>query len=90
MITCKKVKWQAVSAFIKSQLFKRVKFVTKEKELSWNFPHFAVPILDHMGVKSNERREKAWEYEYRDYAVKALNERRSSINGAIKRIVIGK
>jgi len=88
VIACKKARWQSIRAFVKTHLFKRVKFVTKESELSWTFPHFAVPILDHLRVNGSVAREKAWE-EYQSYAVKALCERRATINGAIKRVVIG-
>jgi hypothetical protein len=76
-----------VKAFVKDKLFHTIKFISNEKELDYEYPHFAVPIMKHMGVAPDER-ERWWEENKRD-AKKAMAERRASITGAMKQTAKG-
>jgi hypothetical protein len=78
---------QLVKAFVKDTLFHTIKFLSSEKEMHYEYAHFADPIMKHMGVNKDER-ERWWEENKQD-AKKAMAERRASITGAMKQTVKG-
>jgi len=81
---------EAVFTFVKDTLFHKVKFIVNDQQTSWNFPNFAVPIMDDLIGKSanDKKREFFWE-QIKSDAKKALQERRATVNGAIKNAVVG-
>jgi hypothetical protein len=87
----KKQRLDSVKGYVKDTLFRKVKFVVEDEHLSWDFDMFAVPILKHLlgaADVDNEKRKTLWS-EIMPVARKALQDRRSSVNGAVKAAVVG-
>jgi len=84
-------KRDSVFAFVKDTMFHRVKFLTNDRQLQWNFQSFAVPILDYVVGKdtSEKTRQNYWDH-IKDNAKKALQERRATVNGSVKLAIVGK
>ena len=77
-----------VKNYVKTELFKIIKFIINQVEMTSTFSHFAVPIMNKMGIKGNEMREQWW-IENKLHAKKALQERRATVTGSIKITVKG-
>ena len=80
---------ETVKGFVKETLFRKVKFIVCDKQMDWQFPNFAKPILDHMGAIGDDKRERLWN-ECKSDAHKALLEKRFTVTGAVKKAVISK
>ena len=78
-----------IKTFVKTTLFKGVKFLVHESQMAWDYKNFAGPILDYMGIDDVNQRMNVWA-EYKNEAKKALHEQRATVNGMIKNAVVGK
>ena len=76
-----------IKQFVKDSLFPKVKFLIGDDELGWDFEPFAGAIMSYMGVPL-ERRRQRWDDIKMD-AKRSLNERRASVNAAVKTAVKG-
>ena len=77
-----------VKQFVRDKVFPKVKFLTSENEMSWDFEPFAGSIMTHLGIEPKQHRTQ-WE-KLKNDAKKSVQERRASINAAIKTAVKGK
>ena len=80
-----------LKSYVRSHLFQGVKFITNEQQMDVDFPMIAVPILKHMGYGKSDSRTKrrVWD-ELKADTKKALQERRATVNAAIKVVVVSK
>ena len=79
-----------VRGFVKGTLFRKVKFIITDKQMEWDFESFAKPIMDYMGMPGEDpNREAVWG-QWKKHAKKALDERRNTVNLAVKESVQGK
>jgi hypothetical protein len=88
MILTRDKRQTVIKQYVKVTVFHIIKFINNESELHWQFPIFAVKIMDHLAIPK-EKREVWWENNKKD-ARKAMHERRSSITGAMKATAQGK
>ena len=77
-----------VKQFVRDVVFPKVKFLTGDDEMSWDFVPFAGAIMTHLGIPLEKQRLR-WDSIKSD-AKKSIQERRASINAAIKTAVKGK
>jgi hypothetical protein len=89
MVMSRDTRRTVVKTFVKTTLFKGVKFLVHESQMKWDYVNFAVPIMDHMGIEGANQRMQMWA-ELKNDAKKALHERRATVNGSIKGVVVGK
>jgi hypothetical protein len=85
---CLKKTKERLKTFVKTELFRKVKFIREDIELDYNNKFYASAIMNHMGVPKSER-EKWWS-EYKVVARQALSEKRASICASIKAVFKGK
>jgi hypothetical protein len=80
-----------IKGYVKDTLFKKVKFIVSDKQMEWDFKSFAVPILNFMGVsdEDDDVKKRLWN-DFKLDAKKALQEKRASINGAVKSAIVCK
>ncbi len=80
-----------IKGYVKDTLFKKVKFIVSDKQMECDFKSFAVPILNFMGVsdEDDDVKKRLWN-NFKLDAKKALQEKRASINGAVKSAIVCK
>ena len=77
-----------VKQFVRDTVFPKVKFLSSD-DLRWNFAPFAGAIMTtHLGVPDDQH-DVRW-FSIKGDAKKSMQERRASINAAIKTAVKGK
>jgi hypothetical protein len=87
-----KTRDDTVKTIVKDTLFRKVKFVVEEEHLRWDFKSFATPILEgimkDIATATDADKQAVWE-DVMPIARKALNSRRTSVNGSVKDAVVG-
>ena len=86
-LSLKKTK-ERIKTFVKTELFRKVKFIREEIELDFANTFYAGAIMSHMGVDMRER--ESWWTEYKVIARQALSEKRATICASVKLMFKGK
>jgi hypothetical protein len=77
-----------INEFVKDHLFRKVKFITNDSQLRWDFEFIAGAVMEELDIDDSVK--FSWWKNHQGFVTKALNAKRASVNQSIKETVIGK
>jgi hypothetical protein len=83
-----KVTRSNINEFVKDHLFRKVKFITNDSQLRWDFEFITGAVMEELDIDDSVR--FTWWKNHQGFVTKALNAKRASVNQSIKETVIGK